>query len=151
MTVQEALELIRNAVYGEEVRGAICDAIETIDDVAENLIPPFEPTDSYEAGDLVFHEDDIYKFTQAHTGTWTGTDVVQTSIHDELETKVDPDGTYPDLTAGNHAVDQGRRHTDHLGQDHAQRRREEHAGNNPAPCFSGWFHACSHTFTGFIQ
>lgn len=85
MTVQEALELIRNAVYGEEVRGAICDAIEVIDNVAENLVPIFDETTTYEIDDLVFYEDNIYKFTQAHTGAWSASDVEQTTVADELK------------------------------------------------------------------
>jgi len=84
MTVQEALELILNATYGEEVRGAIHDAIEAIDGVAENFIPLFSSSASYVKDDLVFYNDDIYRFTKAHIGVWNAADVEQTTVADEL-------------------------------------------------------------------
>ena len=69
----------------------------------------------YGAGEYVYHDGKLYKFTAAHTGAWTGTDVEQVKLADEItalnedldafKETVDEeyariDGYYDELTAG---------------------------------------------------
>ena len=63
---------------------------------AGSLVPTFDDSETYAAGDLVLYDSAIYRFTAAHTGAWTGTDAVQTSIAGELTVKADLDS--PALT-----------------------------------------------------
>lgn len=40
----------------------------------------FSTSTAYSSGDMVIYDNKIYEFTSAHTGAWTGTDVVLVPI-----------------------------------------------------------------------
>lgn len=47
----------------------------------KTIAPDFSPTKPYNAGEHVYYENQLYRFTAAHdAGAWTGTDVTQPSI-----------------------------------------------------------------------
>ncbi len=46
--------------------------------------PDFNSNESYTAGQYVTHENNVYQFTQAHTGAWDASHVVQTDLISEL-------------------------------------------------------------------
>lgn len=55
-------------------------------DIALQIAEPFTDNVPYTAGDLVVKDNVLYKFTANHAaGTWTGNDVVNTSVADEME------------------------------------------------------------------
>lgn len=48
-------------------------------------LPEFSASDDYAAGQYVFKDGYVYRFTAAHpAGAWTGTDAVQTSVFGEM-------------------------------------------------------------------
>lgn len=47
--------------------------------------PTFTTTDEWDTGDIVFYNRKLYKFTAAHTGTWTGSDVEPFDIKSTFE------------------------------------------------------------------
>lgn len=67
----------------------IADAVATIppdySDLLANIAPTFSNNTAYAAGDYVWYEGNLYRFTSAHAaGNWTGTDAVQVVLSNEL-------------------------------------------------------------------
>lgn len=48
------------------------------------IAPEFDPTATYAAGDYALYETEMYRFDEAHTGAWTGTDVTKVSAGAEI-------------------------------------------------------------------
>ena len=49
-----------------------------------NIADEFDATASYSAGDHVYHNGTLYRFTAAHSGAWSGSDVVAVKVMGEL-------------------------------------------------------------------
>lgn len=50
------------------------------------VVFPFDQTKSYEAGNCVMYDGKCYQFTTAHSaGAWTGSDVVEIVVADEIQ------------------------------------------------------------------
>lgn len=49
-----------------------------------NIADEFDASESYEAGACVYHDGILKRFTESHSGAWTGTDVVTVKVADEL-------------------------------------------------------------------
>lgn len=73
------------------------DVIIDVDNLVDNLeivgnniktiiASTFDPNSAtpYSAGTLVWYENELYRFIDDHTGAWTGTDVVNVSVGEEL-------------------------------------------------------------------
>ena len=54
---------------------------------ASSIAPEFNRIRQYSAGDLVFYNKVLYRFTSAHRGAWTGSDVTETTVAAELSDK----------------------------------------------------------------
>lgn len=69
---------------------AIEDAVESIPADYSGLLATIAPTFSadkiggYAVGDYVWYSGNLYRFTAAHTGSWTGTDAVRTTVSEGL-------------------------------------------------------------------
>lgn len=87
------LEAIDNAVYGEEVRGSIRNAISAINDESEKtsdslsttIAEAYDPTFAYEVGDACTHKEDdgytyLYECVTNTTGEWDSDDWNQTTV-----------------------------------------------------------------------
>lgn len=59
----------------------------------ENIAPTFDSTASYTMGQHVTYESQVYRFTADHSGGWTGTDVVATSLANGVGGMVSDGGT----------------------------------------------------------
>lgn len=88
------LQAIQTAVYGEEVRGAIHDAIQQCyTDVSEggaafdSIAEPFNQSLHYNVGDYVTYNQILYRFTSEHTASmpWNSSEVAQVVLGDEIE------------------------------------------------------------------
>lgn len=71
------------------VEGAAADAKETGDALATKapsatIAPEFSASTAYNAGDMVYKNGVLYRFTAAHSGAWTGNDVINISVADEV-------------------------------------------------------------------
>lgn len=61
------------------------DIYDEIDKVAAMIADKFSAATNYAAGDVVYHEHVLYKFTAAHNaGAWTGSDVTSLTVDDIL-------------------------------------------------------------------
>ena len=49
------------------------------------IAPEFDPSGSYTAGQYVYKNGVLYKFTQSHSGAWTGSDAVAVTVGGEVE------------------------------------------------------------------
>ena len=71
--------------------------------IEDSIAPTFAATESYAAGDLVFHNDVLYRFTAAHTaGAWTGSDATAVTIDaliNDIEESIDDVDARADLLA----------------------------------------------------
>ena len=65
-----------------------------------NFATEFDASSSYEEGDIVVYNGLIYRFTSDHTGDWTGSDVVLTSMEDELKRYLPLDGYSAEAAVG---------------------------------------------------
>lgn len=72
MSIEENVYRIRHAVYGEEVRDAIADSIEEMDDnISNTLATTFSTEESYTVGDLVLYNGYLYECIADHSaGAW---------------------------------------------------------------------------------
>jgi len=61
------------------------EIVEELAKTQDMIAPEFDSTLSYKAGDYVIYEDDLYRFKNNHTGSWTGTDVVKVSMAEAIE------------------------------------------------------------------
>ncbi len=93
-SIDNYLQAIQTAVYGEEVRGAIHDAIQQCyTDVSEggaafdSIAEPFNQSLHYNVGDYVTHNQKLYRFTSEHTAStpWNSSEVAQVVLGDEIE------------------------------------------------------------------
>lgn len=50
----------------------------------ETIAPEFDPAVVYDARDIVFYNNALYKFTSSHFGEWTGTDAELTTVSEEI-------------------------------------------------------------------
>ncbi|MBQ0128455.1 MAG: hypothetical protein KBT57_01315, partial [bacterium] len=50
---------------------------------------PFSTEETYAAGDVVIYGGSLYKFTASHSGAWTGTDAMATSVEELMKEKAD--------------------------------------------------------------
>lgn len=63
--------------------GANTSAIESI---SGSIADEFDPTESYSAGDVVMHENQLYAFNAAHAaGAWIGTDADEVTLESLIE------------------------------------------------------------------
>ena len=63
--------------------------------VENTIAPAFSTSESYAIGDVVYYEDELYKFNAAHSaGAWTGTDVDAIDVVDLVE-DVEPESLTP--------------------------------------------------------
>lgn len=92
--IDNYLQEIKTAVYGEEVRDAIHDAIQQCyTDVSEggaafdSIAESFNQSLHYNIGDYVTHNQTLYRFTSEHTAStpWNSSEVVQVVLGDEIE------------------------------------------------------------------
>lgn len=61
-----------------------------VHDILGDIAPEFNAASTYAVDDIVLYEDDLYIFTNAHTGAWDSSDVTVTSIAqlvDDLRTE----------------------------------------------------------------
>lgn len=66
-----------------------------IQNVSDMITGEFNATESYDAGEVVVYEGDLYKFNTAHAaGAWDGTDADQTTVV-ELINQAEPDSLTP--------------------------------------------------------
>lgn len=77
----------------QDIADAVADAEQEIAGQTEKvtktqamIAQPFDENKSggYSVGDIVTYADKLYKFTSAHSGAWTGLDVEQVDVIDEL-------------------------------------------------------------------
>jgi hypothetical protein len=68
--------------------------------VEASIAPEFAAANAYSAGDLVYHEDGLYKFTSAHTAgdPWDATEVSSTTVTDLVE-DAEPESLTPQQIA----------------------------------------------------
>lgn len=85
-------------VYKFDVISSFVDVAEleeAIQDVSDMITGEFDSATSYDAGDIVVYEGDLYKFTADHAaGAWDGTDASQTTVV-ELIDQAEPDSLTP--------------------------------------------------------
>lgn len=88
------LQAIQTAVYGEEVRDAIHDAIQQCyTDVSvggaafDSIAEPFNQSLHYNIGDYVTYSQKLYRFISEHTAStgWTSSEVERVILGDEIE------------------------------------------------------------------
>lgn len=53
------------------------------------LASPFDPTATYAVGDYCIYQGKLYKFTSAHSGAWSGSDVSEVTVDAEIALKAD--------------------------------------------------------------
>lgn len=64
---------------------SIEERIDHIDDSLDQIAVPFDSGTDYVAGQMVYYNDLLYRFTANHAaGAWTGTDVAQVILSDEV-------------------------------------------------------------------
>lgn len=51
-----------------------------VDTVVADLAPAFDATETYEIGDVVTYDDELYKFKASHTGAWAPADVDKITV-----------------------------------------------------------------------
>ena len=56
----------------------------TIYEIVPEIAPLFDSTESYSTGDCVIKDAVLYRFTDDHTGAWTGSDVEQFELGEEI-------------------------------------------------------------------
>lgn len=92
--IDNYLQEIQTAVYGEEVRDAIHDAIQQCyTDVSEggaafdSIAEPFNRSLHYDVGDYVTYSQKLYRFISEHTAStpWNSSEVAQVVLGDEIE------------------------------------------------------------------
>lgn len=79
--------------------------------IISGIAEEFDVSSSYSAGDYVYYNGKLYKFTADHvTGVFDGTDAVEVTVADEIESKANKDdfdmsiGTVTTLPAGSDAT-----------------------------------------------
>ena len=83
--VDEGKEAIADAV--EEAEQEIAGQTEKVTKTQAMIAQPFDANKSggYAVGDIVTYADKLYKFTSAHSGAWTGLDVEQVDVQNEVK------------------------------------------------------------------
>lgn len=104
MVTYQSTEFLFNVNEVWQELGDVSVVLAIIDDIFADIAPAFDATSTYAVGDYVIYNDQLYKCTTAHTGTWAAADFTATSLSDEIKNNkgtVYTAGKYINIDANN--------------------------------------------------